>query len=608
MLKKSTLFTTFLSCVFLSHSEADITSPDISFTHAIALHGEPRHGTDMKHFEYVNPDAPKGGTLRVSQIGTYDTFNLYGPQGKAPFGLFFIHETLLTRSWGEPLTKYGVISKSIERPTDNTWVAFHINPDAKFHDGKEITAADVVFSFKALTEQGSLFWRQFYQDIASVEATTKYRVLFTFKHNRNKELPLLLGQLPVLASHWWKGRDFSVTTLDIPVGSGPYRISRFQPGRFIEYERVRNYWGSKHPVNVGRFNFDTIRYDFYRDTHIAMEAMNSGQMDWRLESDPRYWADGYSKNALEKGRLIKRTWKNHNPQTQALVINSRREPLQDIRIREALATLLDVNWVLDNLLNGAMVKANSLFAGTEMAASGLPDGDELKFLQQNEDTLPDRLFTQSWPPASNLEHRDRLKYALSLFDQAGFKLKNSMMTSPTGKPVILELLLGDPSLERLLQSQVRRFAEAGIKLQIRTVDSARYLKHIRALDFDLIVHTFRHTPAPGTEQRSLWGSAEHNEPGTLNLAGVNNPVIDKLTATIPEATSRAELVSLIRALDRTLLWQFKAIPLLYNPNWQVIYSDRIQPPENMSLYTVERTTWWSVPSKLSKKETQRHNK
>ncbi len=576
----------------------------VTFSHAIALHGKPSLDATMAHYNYVNPDAPKGGTLRQAQIGNFDTFNPYTSQGRIPYGLLYTHDTLLNRNWDEPLTKYGVTTKTIERPKDNSWVAFHINPDARFHDNHPITAADVVFSFKALTEQGSLFWRQFYQDIEKVEATSSHRVLFTFKHPRNKELPLLLGQLPVMASHWWQGRDFAATTLDIPVGSGPYRIKRFEPGRFIEYERVSDYWARNHPVNVGRFNFATMRFDIYQDVNVILEAINSGQLDLRFESDPRYWGSGYRQSALDEGQLIKGSWTNQNPQTQSLILNSRKKWLSDIQIREAITVLLDIDWVLEKLLDNTVVRAYSLFAGTEMAAPPLITKAEEALLDSHRKQIPERVFNKTWPPANQLSKRERLKYALNLFNQAGLKLRNGVLETPSGKPVEFELLLGDHSLERLMQSQVRRFAEAGIKLRLRTVESARYLKHIRELDFDLIIHTFRHTPSPGSEQRSFWGSENRETPGTLNFAGVSDPVIDGLLERIPEAGSREELVTLLLALDRLLLWQFKAIPLSYAPNWQAVYSNRIVSPQKVPRFIVDRSTWWAAPSQHQEQKLQ----
>ncbi|CAM3642516.1 extracellular solute-binding protein [Parendozoicomonas haliclonae] len=580
---------------------------DVSFTHAIAIHGQPRHGPDMKHFDYVNPQAPKGGSFRQAQIGNFDTFHLYGPNGKAPHFLFFTYETLLTRSWDEPLTKYGVLVKTIEEPKDKSWVAFHLHPEARFHDGKPITAEDVVFTFYKLTDEGGLFWRQFYQDVEKVEATSRQRVLFTFKHNRNRELALTLGQMPVLPSHWWQGRDFTATTLDIPVGSGPYRVKRYKPGRYVEYERVRDYWAKDHPVNVGRFNFDTVRTEFYGDVNVVIEAMNSGLLDIRLESDARYWNSGYSRSALNEGRLVKKLWPNHNPQTQSLVINSRRPWLNDIRVREALAVLLELDWVLDKLLDGTMNRATSLFAGTELAAPPIAGPDERELVDAFHNQIPSRFYSENWPPAQTLSKRERLKYALNLLQQAGFTLDNGTLLTPAGKPFTLELMLTDPTLERLMQSQVRRFASAGIQLSLRTVESARYLKYVRALDFELIIHTFRHTPVPGSEQRSFWGSENSNEPGTLNLAGVQHPAIDHLTDRIPQTRSWQELLTTIRAMDRLLLWQFQVIPLSYAPNWQVIVSDRMVLPATKPRYTFDRSTWWSTAAQSAATLNQSEN-
>ncbi|MCL6269835.1 extracellular solute-binding protein [Sansalvadorimonas sp. 2012CJ34-2] len=571
----------------------------IIFSHAISLHGKPALPPDYKHFKHVKPDAPKGGTIRIAAMGTFDTFNVYGSQGKAAYGLYLTNSSLLTRNWDEPLTKYGVMVEKIEQPADNSWVAFHINPKAVFSDGKPVTAKDIVFSFNILQSEGSLFWQQFYQDVEAVKATSEHRVLFTFKHNRNRELPLLIGQLPVLPEHWWKDRGFNADLLEPPVVSGAYKIKRFAAGRFIEYERIKNYWAENHPANVGRNNFDIVRYDYYRDSNVILEALNSGQLDWHIEGYPRYWLEGYSKSALKTGKLIKGTWKNHNPQTSSLVLNSRRAPFNDIRVREAVAVLLDVDWVVANLLSNMMVRAKSFFDGSELAATGLPEGKELELLSKWKGDLPQRIFTDIWPPAGSMARREKLKYAISLFKEAGFQLEQGVMKTPSGKPFSFEILLGDPSNERLLQTQVRRFAEAGITMTIKTAESARYLKSIRALDFDAILHSFRHTPSPGIEQRSFWSSANLNEEGTLNLAGVNIPAIDEITEAIPASKSWAELVTKIKAMDRILLWHFQAIPMIYNPSWQIAYSNRVSPPDNLPRYSVERTTWFATePTKL----------
>ncbi len=574
--------------------QAETNSP-VRFVHALSLHGEPALGPDMKHFDYVDPDAPKGGAFKAAQIGSYNTFHLYGPQGKAPLGLYFTHETLLVRNWDEPLSKYGVVTETIELPEDNSWVAFHINPKARFRDGTPITAHDVIFSYQALITKGGLFWRQFYQDIKNAEATTQHRVLFRFHHNKNLELPLLLGQIPVLSKTWWQGRDFSETTLDIPLGSGPYRIHRYEPGRFVEYKRDENYWAKDHPVNRGRFNFDTLRYDFYRDQNIVIEAVNNGQLNWHLESDPRFWNEGFSRKALKQGDLIKSSWLNQNPQIHSLVFNSRRESLKDQRVREALTLLMNFDALLDNLMQGMMKPAHSLFDGTEMASKGLPNTAELKLLSPWQQQLPERLFQESWPPYNQLNHRGKLKQALSLLEQAGYSLKKGVMLTPEGEPMQLEILLGDPRQERLIQSQVKKLADAGIQLTLRTMESARYLKHLRAHDFDMVLHTFRHTPSPGTEQASFWNSQGRNEEGSLNLAAFKSPVIDAITQEIPKAATRAELVTRIKALDRSLLWEFKVIPLLYNPKWRVVYRKGMHPPHRLPRYNIDTHAWWSTP-------------
>lgn len=562
-------------------------------SHGIALHGSLKYPSDFTHLEYVNPEAPKGGTLRMHATGTFDSFNLYTLKGNAAHGSIYLHDTLLSRSFDEPLSKYGVIVDRIEQPENNHWIAFHINPNARFQDGVSITAADIVFSFNIIKEKGSPFWRQFYADVDTVTATEPDRVLFTFKNNSNRELPLILGQLPIFAEHWWRHRDFLHSNLQPPVGSGPYRVVDFQAGRYVVYERVKDYWAQEHPMNRGRYNFDRIRIDYFRDQTVALEAFNSGKIDLRIEDNPIYWHQGYSSKALNNGQIIQKKYPNLNPQTLSLVFNARHSLLADRNLREAITWLLEPDWIIKHLLQGEFNRAFSLFSGTDLVMTGLPQQKERALLEPYKDHLLTTVFTTPWHPSpAESSSRKRLQYAHELLMRAGYRLEKGQLTDRTGRPVILELLLKQPNFERLFQGQRKRLADAGIQLNLRTVDSALYLNRIRHYDFDLILHTFSHTPSPGTEQCNFWHSRFINLPGSLNFAAINHPAADALCLQISQTRTRDELRVTANALDRILLWQYQVVPLFYMPDWHIAYRNTLSHPEIMPGYILDLMTWW----------------
>ncbi|GAA4648867.1 extracellular solute-binding protein [Kistimonas scapharcae] len=568
-------------------------SAETTISHGIALHGHPKYPANYAHLDYVNPDAPKGGTLHLNATGTFDSFNPFILKGKEAFGSLFLHDTLLNRTVDEPLSKYGVIVSRIERPDDNRWVAFTLNPKARFQDGAPITAADIVFSFKTLLEKGSPFWRQFYTDVDSVNATSPDRVLFTFKTGHNRELPFILGQMPVLAEHWWRHRDFSHSGLQPPVGSGPYRIADFQPGRYVVYERVKDYWAADHPFNRGRYNFDRVRVDYFRDQIVALEAFNNGSIDIRIEENPRHWLQGYNKKMLLSGDIVREKHRNQNPQTLSLVFNARKPLLKDRPLREAITWLLEPDWMINHLLHDEFNRALSLFAGTDLSLPGMPGPEEKALLTPYQDALPKNLFTTPWHPApASQSSRQRLTYAHQILQTAGYRIDNNQLTTPLGESVHLELLLHQPELERLFQGQRKRLTEAGILLNIRTIDSALYLNRVRQYDYDVIVHTFRHTPSPGTEQCNFWHSGVVNIPGSLNMAAINNPAVDALCTSIPQAVSRAALKASLNAMERTILWQYQVIPLFYMPDWHIAYHARLRHPDTLPGYGIDLTTWW----------------
>ncbi len=572
---------------------APALSAQTEISHGIALHGNVKYPAHYTHLDYANPDAPKGGTLNLHATGTFDSFNPYILKGKEAFGSLFLHDTLLNRTLDEPLSKYGVIVSHIERPENNRWVAFKLNPKARFQDNTPITAADIVFSFNTLLEKGSPFWRQFYADIESVAATSRDRVLFTFKNGQNRELPFILGQMPVLAEHWWRDRDFSHSDLQPPVGSSSYRVADFQPGRYVIYERVKDYWASDHPFNRGRYNFDRVRVDYFRDQTVALEAFNNGSIDIRIEENPRHWRQGYNQKALLSGNIVRKKHRNQNPQTLSLVLNARKPLLKDRNLREAIAWLLEPDWMIDFLLQEEFRRALSLFAGTDLSLPDLPGPEEKALLSPYKNVLPATLFTTPWHPApSNQSSRQRLKHAHQRLRAAGYHLEKNQLKTPSGERVQLELLLNQPELERLFQGQRKRLAEAGMQLNVRTIDSALYLNRVRQYDFDLIVHTFRHTPSPGTEQCNFWHSSVVDIAGSLNLAAISNPAVDALCASIPRADSRTTLKTQLNAMDRAVLWQYQVIPLFYMPDWHIAYRSTLKHPDTLPGYGIDLTTWW----------------
>ena len=581
-------------------AEASPVSPPLR--HAISFYGEPKYGPDFTHFGFTNPDAPKGGELKQGVIGYFDSLVPYIDRGTAAAGSQMMYDSLLARSWDEPLTKYGLIAEKIELDPDNNWVAFHINPKAYFHDGKPVTAKDVKFSFDLLREKGSTFYKNFYLEVERVEVTDTYRALFIFNTNKNRELPLILGQMPILPEHYWKNRDFSSPGLEIPVSSGPYKAVRIDAGRSIVYERVKDYWAQNIPAMKGRNNFDKIQYSYYRDRSVLIEALRKGDFDLETITNAQTWQEFSTlptkENKRSKNTLVTETITNHNPQTLTIAYNTRRPFLQDTRVRKALGYGVDYDWMNHHLFYGMYQRATSFFAGTELAATGLPSDLEKQLLTPWKDRLPEALFDQPWVPPGGepgLTSRDRKKKALSLLKEAGWIIKNNRQINSEGKTLDLEVLIATSNYERIMIPVQKELEKFGIKLHIRSVDTAQYIERLRNQDFDLILHTFPHTPSPGTEQANHWASAAADTHGTRNITGVKMPVIDQLTLKIPEVRSRKELVGSVRAMDRVLLWSNVALPLWYQPDWNLVRKSGLRHPVPPAPYALDLSTWWYQP-------------
>jgi microcin C transport system substrate-binding protein len=564
--------------------------------HAITLYDEPpKYPANFQHFDYVNPDAPKGGTLRQQSVGGFDSFNPFIPKGNA-VGVGLIYDSLTYHSPDEPFTEYGLLAERIDKAPDNSYVRFILNPKARFHDGTPVTAEDVIFTFNILLEKGDPMYRHYYADVAQVVAEDKLRVRFDFKHQDNRELPLILGQIQVLPKHWWATRDFSKGDLEPPLGSGPYRIGKVAPGSAVTFERVKDWWAKDLPVSRGLYNFDRIQVDFYRDSQVALEAFKAGQFDVNLEYSAKDWNTGYDSPALRAGKFVQLAIPNHNPAgMQGYVFNLRRPIFQDRRVREAIAQVFDFEWANKQLFYGAYKRTHSYFENSEMAATGLPSEAELKLLEPLRDKLPPEVFSQEFkPPVSDGSGiiREQSRRAYQLLTEAGYRIDNDKMIGPDGKQLAFEFLNFQPNLERVVLPFKRNLAELGIDLQIRRVDVSQYINRLRSRDFDMTSAIWPQSSSPGNEQREFWHSSSADNPGSRNLMGLRDPAIDQLVEGLIRSGSREELITHARALDRALLWGHYVVPNYYVDTWRVAYWKRFGRPPVTPLYDYGLMTWW----------------
>ena len=543
--------------------------------HGLAMHGDLKYGADFTHFDYVNPDAPKGGELKLAGLGSFDSFNPFIIKGNPDAGSVRIYDTLMTSSADEPFSEYGLLAESVEMPADRSWVAFTLRPEARWHDGNPVTVADVIWSFDTLRSKGAPHFRAYYGAVAGAEAVGERTVKFTFKPGENRELPLILGQLPVLPKHYWEGRDFEATTLEPPLGSGPYKLGRFEAGRFSTLERVPDYWGRDLAVNRGQYNFDVIRRDYYRDMTVQLEALKAGAIDYRPEFSSKEWATAYDVGPVRDGRLVKAEAKHSRPAgMQGYAFNLRRPLFADARVREAIGYAFDFEWANRTLFYGQYTRSRSYFDNSELAATGTPSAAELAVLEPLRDQLPAAVFTTAYQPpttdgSGNL--RDNLRKASELLKAAGWTIDpaSKRLVNAAGEPLRFEILLNDPAYERVTLPFAKNLERLGIAARVRTVDSAQYRKRIDDFDFDVVMMTWPQSLSPGNEQRSFWGSAFADQPGSSNIIGLKDAAVDALVDQLIAAPDRAALVTRTRALDRALQWGFYVVP-----NWYIAY-DRL---------------------------------
>ena len=587
---------TALGCLLLAVATATSAAPG---SHALTLYGEPpKYPADFQHFDYVNPDASKGGTLRLSAFGSFDSLNGFISRGTAADQLGLIYDTLTAHALDEPFTEYGLIAERIEQAEDNTWVRFHLRPEARFHDGHPITAADVVFTFNTLIEQGAPFYKAYYGDVKEVVADDERSVTFHFLHGRNRELPLVLGQLPVLPEHYWEGRDFNRNGLEPPLGSGPYRIGQVRAGRSMTFERVADYWAADLPVRKGFYNFDRVTVDYYRDLGVALEAFKAGQFDFNEEYSAKNWSTGYDSPALTAGRIIKEEIPNLNTRgMQGFVFNLRKPYFQDVRVRKAIALLFDFEWANSRLFHNAYERSSSFFGNSELGADGLPGEDELALLEPLREQLPEAVFGPAYiPPTTDASGsiRDQRRQAYALLQEAGWKIENDQLVNAEGVPLSFEFLLIQADFERVLLPFKRNLASLGIDMQLRRIDVSQYINRLRSRDFDMVVTSFAQSNSPGNEQREYWHSSSADNPGSRNLMGLQDPAVDQLVEGLIQSDSRAELITHTRALDRVLRAGHYLVPNYHTSMYRVAYWDKFTHPAQSPKYDLGLYTWWAI--------------
>lgn len=588
-------FLTVYACLLLVPGVTHAQEP----THGLSLFGAPKLGKDFTHYPYVNPDAPKGGELRVAAIGSFDSLNNFTIKGSAASGLGMIYDTLMDTSLDEPSTAYGLIAETVSHPADYSSVTFVLRKQARFHDGTPVRAEDVAFSLEAL-RAANPFYRAYYRDVAGTDILGPHEIRIRFAASGNRELPLILGQLPVLPKAYWTRDDRALeeTTLDPPMGSGPYTIERVNAGRSITYKRNENYWARDLNVVQGRFNFERVRYEYFGDDTIAFEALKAGDVDYRREFSSRIWATGYDIDAVAQNRLKLETVAQKNGKgMQAFIFNTRRSPFDNALVREALNWAYDFEWTNKNLFYGQYARTGSFFEGSELAATGTPSAAELAFLEPLRGQIPDKTFgarIENPVTDGSGNIRAHLRKARALLEQAGWKIDAGKLKRD-GTLFEMEFLLVQPAFERIVAPYIRNLERLGITARTRIIDPTQYQNRLNNYDFDAVVASFGQSLSPGNEQRDYWSSQSADTRGGKNLIGIRDPAVDSLVEKLIFATSRQELVAATRALDRVLLSNHYVVPQWHAPHERLAFWDKLAHPARMpGLALGFPDLWWHV--------------
>jgi len=584
--------------------------------HGLSLLGTPRYAPDFKRFDYVNPNAPKGGLVRLGQDGSFDSLNFVIPRGNAAAGLTFLYDTLMAPALDEVATEYGLLAEAVRYPPDFSSVTYRLRAEARWHDGKPITVDDVIWSFESLKKlnPGQAFY---YRHVVKAEKTGEREVTFTFDAPGNRELPQIVGQINVMPKHWWAGtdqngkpRDIATGTLEPPLGGGAYRVKSVVPGRTISYERVPDYWGAKLPVNVGRDNFDEVRFEYYRDDTVELEAFKADHYDFRIENSAKNWATAYDFPARRDGKVVLEEFSERaRGVMQAFIPNLRREKFKDARVRQALIYALDFEEMNKTLFFGLYQRINSFFSGTELASSGLPTGKELEILETVRDKVPPEVFTKAYAtPVSGSEEarRNNLREATRLLREAGYEIRDrKLVNAKTGEPFKLDFLIVSPAFERIILFYKPSLERLGIEVSVRVVDSSQYVNRVRARDFDVIVAGWTQSLSPGNEQRDYFGAEAADRDASRNYGGIKDPAVDAMIERVIFARDREELVAATKALDRVLLWNHYVVPTWTSSVSRTARWDRLGKPEKLPHYSFGfPDIWWYDAARAAKTGTR----
>ncbi|HXF53646.1 MAG TPA: extracellular solute-binding protein [Hyphomicrobiaceae bacterium] len=571
--------------------------------HALSLVEPPRFGPDFKHFDWVNPDAPKGGMVRQWEEGSFDSLNPFSIQGESAAGIGLIYDSLMVGSPDEPSAEYGLVAEWVSFPPDYSSVTFGLREGARFHDGRPITPEDVIFSFEALKKANPQI-AHYYRNVVGGKKSGEREVTFTFDVTGNRELPQIMGQLQVLPRHFWEGktatgeaRDVSKSTLEIPLGSGPYRIKEVDRGRSITYERVADWWAKDLPVAKGQWNFDILRYEYYRERTAAFEGFKSGAIDYWEENSAKAWATEYNFPAVKRGQVkLERIPVKRVAPMQAFGFNLRRPQFQDVRVRRAFNLAFNFEAINEQLLYSEYTRTASYFENSELKATGLPKGTELEILKEVQNEVPPEVFSKEYRNSvggPDAEHRRNLAEAARLLREAGWSLQGPLLRNARGETLKVEFLLNSPTFERHTLRYIDDLKKLGIDASVRIVDSAQYQRRRRSFDYDITTMGFAQSESPGNEQRFFWGSAAADQEGSRNAIGIKNPAIDKLIDRIIFAKDRPELVAATRALDRVLLWNYYVVPLWYYPYERLAYWNKFGRPAKLPSQTSSfERIWW----------------
>lgn len=603
-----TLVLALLTLAAPSHAAAQETP----WRHALSLMGDVKYPADFKQFDYVNPKAPKGGLLRLGVDGSFDSFNHILTRGTVAAGITSIYDTLMTHSLDEVATEYGLIAESVRYPADYSSVTYRLNPKARWHDGKPITPEDVIWTFEMLKEHNPQR-RFYYRHVVKAEKTGERDVTFTFDKPGNRELPQIVGQIAPLPKHWWTGKDaqgnernIANGTLEPPLGSSAYKLKSFIPGRTVVYERVKDYWAASLPVKLGQDNFDETRYEYFRDDTVELEAFKADQFDFRMENIAKNWATSYDVPAMKEKRLLLETFPDRaRGVMQAFVLNLRREKFSDPRVRQALNYALNFETLNKNFFFGQYERVGSYFSGTELAASGLPQGKELEILETVRGKVPAEVFTAPYKnPVYDTQDsvRSNLRQATRLLREAGYEIRDGkLVNAKTGEPFTIEFLIASPSFDRIILFYAEDLKRLGIQFTIRQVDVSQYQNRVRSRDFDAIVSGWGQSLSPGNEQYEYFGSESADRQGSSNYAGIKNEAVDALINKVVFAKDREELIGATRALDRVLMWNHYVVPMWSINVSRIARWDRFGKPDKLPEYGLGfPEIWWFDEAKAAK--------